>query len=79
MHNLRWDRIGYTTGTVLLIILAGMQSNWFALSALVVVFVMMHIMFRAIEIARRMASLLDKATDLIGLMMEGMSDGDTED
>ena len=79
MHNLRWDRIGYTTGTVLLIILAGMQSNWFALSALVVVFVMMHIMFRAIEIARRMASLLDKATDVLRMVVEDMSDGDTKD
>ena len=79
MLNLRWDRIGYTTITVLLMVLAGMQANYFALCALTVLFVQMHMMFRAMEITRRMAMLLDRATDLIKEIMEGMTDGDTED
>ena len=78
MKNIRWDNVGYTTLIVLLMVLAIVQANWFALGAVMLsaYFITLSAWYRYNLMRARV--LLDKAGEIIHLIVEDMSDDDTK-
>lgn len=79
MRNVRWNVVGMVVLNLSLMVLAGMMHNWFALCALIAVFLLIHIMIKALFMVVQQQALLNKAQRLLEVILEDMRNGDTKD
>ena len=79
MRNLNWQVVGYAVLIVLLMVLAGVLHNWFALAILIVAFVQMHVTLRAMHIARGAVRALKEVSVLLRGMIGELDNGNAKD
>jgi len=78
MRTIRWDNVGYTALTVLLMVLALMQANWFAFGAVMLsAYFMVRSAWYRYNLMRA-SRLLDEAKMFMNMIIEGHEDDDTQ-
>ena len=78
MRTIRWDNVGYSALTVLLMVLAFMQANWFAFGAVLLsAYFMVRTAWYRYNLMRA-RHMLDMAKTFMDMVIEEHEDDDTQ-